>query len=110
MFGGGVLASFVLTPIFAMFVRPEKPLDPTDSVSLLATTQALWGQIRNDYVIYIGAGAVATGGLISLVQSLPIIGQGIVGSLRSMGKGSGRSGRDSGRTGATCRSGSWSSA
>jgi putative OPT family oligopeptide transporter len=90
MLGGGLLASFVLTPIFAMFVTPEKPLDPTDSVTLLATTQALWAQIRNEYVIYIGAGAVATGGLISLVQSLPIIGQGIVGSLRSVGRGTGR--------------------
>ncbi len=103
MLGGGLLASFVLTPIFAMFVTPQKPLDTTDSVSLLATTQALWAQIRNDYVIYIGAGAVATGGLISLVQSLPIIGQGIVGSLRSMGKASARATNDSESTQRTGR-------
>ncbi len=48
-------------------------------------------------MLYIGAGAVATGGLISLVQSLPTIWQGIVGSVRSIGGktagGKGRSGR-----------------
>jgi len=86
MVGGGLLASFVLTPIFAMFV-PD-PLPPPDKVwSILETTQALWGKIRSEYVLYIGAGAVATGGLISLIQSLPLIGSGIAGSVRSLGKG-----------------------
>src|SRR6185369_2105112 len=31
------------------------------------------GEIRNAYVLYIGAGAVATGGLVSLIRSLPTI-------------------------------------
>ncbi len=81
MVGGGLLASFVLTPIFAMFVGGNV----TQELNL-AETQALWGKIRAEYVLYIGAGAVATGGLISLIQSLPIIGAGIAGSFKSLGR------------------------
>ncbi len=86
MVGGGLLASFVLTPIFAMFMAD--PIPPPGKVwSTLETSQALWGKIRSEYVLYIGAGAVATGGLISLIQSLPLIGAGIAGSFRSFGRG-----------------------
>ena len=35
------------------------------------------GDIRSAYVLYIGAGAVAAGGIISLLRSLPIILHGI---------------------------------
>ena len=96
-FGGGLLASFVLTPIFAMFL-PDPPIDPTKApLSLLETTQALWGQIRSEYVLYIGAGAVATGGLISLAQSLPTIWSGLSGSLRSLGRSKGEPSADGAR-------------
>jgi uncharacterized oligopeptide transporter (OPT) family protein len=37
--------------------------------------------IRGAYVLYIGAGAVATGGIISLVRSLPMIWRGIAGGV-----------------------------
>src|SRR6478752_5560317 len=37
------------------------------------------GDVRNAYVLYIGAGAVAAAGIISLVRSIPLI----VGSIRS---------------------------
>jgi len=84
MVGGGLLASFVLTPIFAM-AMPDPPLKPDETRTLLETTQMLWGQVRSEYVLYIGAGAVATGGLISLVQSLPLIASGIAGSFSSIG-------------------------
>jgi putative OPT family oligopeptide transporter len=86
MVGGGLLASFVLTPIFAMFMPDVVP--PTGKEwSNLEATQALWGKIRSEYVLYIGAGAVATGGVISLIQSLPLIYSGIAGSVRSIGRG-----------------------
>ena len=41
-------------------------------------------QIRSAYVLYIGAGAVATGGLISLARSLPTIWHGLRAGLRDV--------------------------
>ncbi|MEZ4401229.1 MAG: oligopeptide transporter, OPT family [Kofleriaceae bacterium] len=60
MLAGGLLAFVVLIPLIAMFGGPE-----------IAAMSA--GQIRGEYVLYIGAGAVATGGFISLGRSLPTI-------------------------------------
>jgi uncharacterized oligopeptide transporter (OPT) family protein len=39
--------------------------------------------IRSAYVLYIGAGAVAAGGLISLVRALPTIWNGLKGACRA---------------------------
>ncbi len=44
--------------------------------------------IRSAYILYIGAGAVATGGLISLARSLPTIWHGLRGGLAGMKNGS----------------------
>ncbi len=41
-------------------------------------------EIRGAYVLYIGAGAVAAGGIISLVRSLPTIWQGLRGGLADL--------------------------
>src|SRR5690606_13996389 len=41
--------------------------------------------IRGDYILYIGAGAVAAGGVISLVQALPTIWRGLRGGLADLG-------------------------
>ncbi len=102
MVGGGLVASLVLTPIFAIFM-PDPPLDPGKTRTALETTEALWGNIRSEYVLYIGAGAVATGGLISLLQSLPLIFSGLVGGMRDIG-GRGRS-AENGDGRATTRTG-----
>jgi putative OPT family oligopeptide transporter len=103
MFGGGILASFVLTPMFAEYIVPAKPIDPSTPETLLKTTQGLWAQIREAHVLYIGAGAVATGGLISLLQSLPLIGSGIAGSFRSLGGGKGNGAASTTEGGRTSR-------
>ncbi len=42
------------------------------------------GDIRNAYVLYIGAGAVAAGGIISVLRSFPIIWHGIRAGLRDL--------------------------
>ena len=88
MVAGGLLSAMVLTPTFALF-------DATPIAETLSTAdytkamQKLGGRVRDEYVLYIGAGAVATGGIISLFQSLPIILGGLAGSLRTIGgKGS----------------------
>lgn len=60
MLAGGLLAWVVLIPLIAMFGSPE--------VAAMSS-----GQIRGNYVLYIGAGAVAAGGFISLGRSIPTI-------------------------------------
>ena len=74
MMAGGVLSSLVLAPLIQFFgeglagalapgSKPISQMTPED--------------IRSEYVLYIGAGAVAAGGIISLVRSLPVILHGI---------------------------------
>lgn len=70
-FAGGVLSYLILIPAISFFGGGlETPL-------LMHNGQLIRDmspdQIRNAYVLYIGAGAVATGGLISLIRSLPTI-------------------------------------
>src|SRR5262249_42545315 len=46
-------------------------------------------QIRSAYILYIGAGAVAAGGIISLLRSMPIIWHGLKEGLRDVRAGGG---------------------
>ncbi len=76
MLGGGLLAFVVLVPLIVFFGDPE-------TVGKMSP-----GQIRNSYILYIGAGAVAAGGFIALGRSIPTIAQAFqrgLGSLRSDG-------------------------
>jgi len=82
MAAGGVLAYLVLIPMISFFgtflgstvvppgTTPISEMDPDG--------------IRNAYVLYIGAGAVAAGGIISLVRSLPTIWHGLKGGLSDL--------------------------
>ena len=69
MVGGGLLSSLVIIPAIAIWGadRPE-PLFP-ETVHPIA--QMSVGDIWERYVRYIGAGAVATAGLITLIRSIP---------------------------------------
>lgn len=70
MVGGGILASWVLTPAIVLFGSGlTEPLYPGE----VPISQMSIGDIWHDYVLYIGAGAVAAGGIISMMQSLPTI-------------------------------------
>lgn len=70
MVAGGVLASWVLTPAIVLFGSGlAGPLYPGE----VPISQMSIGDIWHDYVLYIGAGAVAAGGIISMIQSLPTI-------------------------------------
>ncbi|MCP3144448.1 OPT family oligopeptide transporter [Pyxidicoccus xibeiensis] len=70
-FAGGVLSYLILIPAISFFGSG------LDTPLLVHNGQLIRDmspdQIRNAYVLYIGAGAVATGGLISLIRSLPTI-------------------------------------
>ncbi len=70
MMAGGVLAYLILIPMIAFFGdHLDVPLFPaTKLIRDMAPNE-----IRSRYVLYIGAGAVATGGFISLGRALPTI-------------------------------------
>ena len=81
MMGGGVLSSFVLIPMIALFGgNLTEPLFPAKVLIKDMAIHDIW---RN-YVLYIGAGAVAAGGIISLFQSLPTIFNGARSGLASL--------------------------
>ncbi len=81
MFAGGVLAYLVLIPLIRYFGDGlTVPLAPaTIPISEMGIEGAR--SIQSEYILYIGAGAVAAGGIISLFRSLPIIWHGIRGSI-----------------------------
>lgn len=51
------------------------------------------GAIRKNYILYIGAGAVAAGGIISMLKALPVIFGAVAGGLRDLRGGSGGASR-----------------
>ena len=82
MCAGGVLAYLVLIPMIKFFGDTlAAPLAP-ETTALIRDMSP--GAIRNAYVLYIGAGAVAAGGIISVFKSLPMIWHGIKGGLRDV--------------------------
>jgi putative OPT family oligopeptide transporter len=82
MCAGGVLAYLVLIPMIKFFGESlGAPLAPETTLLIKDMDP---GDIRNAYVLYIGAGAVAAGGIISVFKSLPIIWHGIKGGLRDL--------------------------
>ena len=79
MCGGGVLSYLLLIPLIKFFGEgmTEALAPGTIPISEMGP-----GDIRGAYILYIGAGAVAAGGIISLIQSLPTIWHGLKGGLR----------------------------
>jgi uncharacterized oligopeptide transporter (OPT) family protein len=81
MFAGGVLAYLVLIPAMHFFGDAlTSPLAP--GTALIRTMTA--DDMRDAYVLYVGAGAVAAGGIISLVRALPLIVGSLAASVRDV--------------------------
>lgn len=68
MMAGGVVSWLVLMPLIALFGGDVLLFPGLKPISEMASTD-IW----NSYIKYIGAGAVAAGGILSLVKSLPLI-------------------------------------
>lgn len=87
MFAGGTLSWFVLMPMIALFGGDATifPASVTVNELLANGPSALW----SNYIKYIGAGAVATGGIISLIKSLPLIVRTFKQAVGSMKKNAG---------------------
>ncbi|HEV7890510.1 MAG TPA: oligopeptide transporter, OPT family [Pyrinomonadaceae bacterium] len=82
MMGGGVLAYLVLIPAIRYFGGGlAEPLAPETAHRISEMTVS---QIQKAYILYIGAGAVAAGGIISLFRSLPVIWSGLKGGLADL--------------------------
>ena len=83
MFAGGVLSWLVLIPIVVLFGGDMVMYPGTAPISEMFASggaSAIW----SSYIRYIGAGALAAGGIISLIKSLPLIVKTFGGAMKSM--------------------------
>jgi putative OPT family oligopeptide transporter len=79
MMAGGVLSYLVLIPMIKFFgSAATSPIAPELSKNIADMSP---GNIRSAYILYIGAGAVAAAGMISLGRSLPTIWSGLKSGL-----------------------------
>ena len=87
MMGGGVLSYLVLIPMIKFFGDAvTSPVAPEISKTIAEMSP---NGVRSAYVLYIGAGAVAMAGMISLARSLPTIVHGLKAGLADLRRGSG---------------------
>ncbi len=95
MMGGGVLSYLVLIPAIKYFgFGGTAPLPPETGHTIAEMTVA---QVQKGYILYIGAGAVAAAGIISLFRSLPIIWHGLKGAIADL-RGTGAASANAPRT------------
>lgn len=88
MVAGGVLSWWVLIPAITLFGDGlTAPLFPATKLISQMTPFEIW----KNFVLYIGAGAVAAGGIISLFQALPVIFGGLKSGLADIKAGAGKS-------------------
>ncbi len=92
MLAGAALSYFVLGPLIATFGEHlNEPVSPAKS-KIDPETKEDKGLIRNmepddiksNYLRYIGAGAVAAGGIISMMRAMPLIIGSIISGLRDL--------------------------
>ncbi len=85
MFVGSLIGWMVIIPLICLF-GPDTWMYPADEERQFLHLYAAGGaaEIWSTYVKYIGAGAIATGGIISLIKSLPLIIATFRDSMKSM--------------------------
>ena len=86
MFAGGVLSWLVIIPLIVLFGESIVLYPGTVSIGEMFASggaSAIW----SSYIRYIGAGALAAGGIISLIKSLPLIVTTFSGAMKSMSGG-----------------------
>ncbi len=82
MLGGGVLSYLILIPLIKYFGDAlTGPLAPAVGKKISEMSP---GNIRSEYILYIGAGAVTAAGIISLGRSLPTIWSGLKSGLADL--------------------------
>ncbi len=86
MFAGGVLSWMVLIPLIVLFGSEIVMYPGTETIGAIYAAggaDGIWGS----YIRYIGAGALAAGGIISLIKSLPLIVRTFRDAIKGMAKG-----------------------
>ena len=86
LFCGGILGWFVLMPLIVLFGANITLFPAEVTVTELYAAGGSFA-IWSNYIKYIGAGAVACGGILSLVKSLPLIVKTFKQAIKGMGKG-----------------------
>ena len=97
MLAGGLIGWFVMIPAIVTFGGDTILYPGTDTIANMYAAggaSAIW----SSYIRYIGAGAVAAGGIISLIKSMPMIVTTFIDAIKGLkngGKGTGlRTGKD----------------
>lgn len=88
MFAGGVVSWLVLIPLIVLFGADAVLYPGTETIGTIfadSGASGIWGS----YIRYIGAGALAAGGIISLIKSLPLIIRTFGDAMKSMKGGVG---------------------
>ena len=83
MFAGGILSWLVIIPLIVLFgenIVLYPGTEPIGEIFANGGASAIW----SSYIRYIGAGALAAGGIISLIKSLPLIIATFSGAMKSM--------------------------
>lgn len=86
LLAGGCVAWLVLMPLIALFGGDAILYPGSKAISEMGSFD-IWGS----YIRYIGAGAVAAGGIMSLIKSLPMIVTTFKDAMKGYGKGKGDS-------------------
>lgn len=82
MVGGGILSYLILIPLIKYFGEAlTGPLAPAVGKKIADMSP---GNIRSEYILYIGAGAVTAAGIISLGRSMPTIWSGLKSGLADL--------------------------
>ena len=88
MFAGGVVSWMVLIPLIVLFGSEAILYPGTETIGEIFAANGASG-IWSSYIRYIGAGALAAGGIISLVKSLPLIVRTFADAMKSLKGGVG---------------------
>lgn len=83
MFAGGILSWMVLIPLIVLFGSEIVLYPGTESIGEIFAESGAGG-IWSTYIRYIGAGALAAGGIISLIKSLPLIVKTFAGAVKNI--------------------------
>ncbi|MHB1426858.1 MAG: OPT family oligopeptide transporter [Gemmataceae bacterium] len=82
MIAGAIMSYFVLGPLIAFF--GEKLLEPVAPADKTLIRDMGPDALKANYLRYIGAGAVAAGGIISMLRAMPLIVGSVVSGLRDL--------------------------
>ncbi len=100
MVAGGITTALLLVPMIAYFGEGLPNVLPPGQQKISEMSE---GAISGQYVRYIGAGAVAMGGVLSMLNALPLIISSVAGSLRDLRSGNQTGAKEFAVRTATCR-------